>query len=355
MEILSKQASQMILDQLDILSRIAVDQQYTLQSALWEPYRKIGFTKSLRDTGYHFSYLAESLSANDPSLFLDYTAWVKVLFAGLNFKPSVLTTTLSCMKQAMQEKLPTDLAFVACSYIEAAMEHLPHVPETLKSFISPESPHYELAKKYLDALLQGDRKSASLLILDAADHGVNVKDIYLNVFQPSQQEVGRLWQMNQVSVAQEHFCTGATQMIMSQLYPRIFATQKNGRKLVATSVGGELHEIGVRMVTDFLEMEGWDTYYLGANTPAESILRIIEERQADVVAISATISFHVTKVAELVDQIRTATDLRPVKIMVGGYPFNVASDLWQQVGADGYARNAQDAVAVANRMLGSAQ
>ena len=63
-------------------------------------------------------------------------------------------------------------------------------------------------------------------------------------------------------MAQEHYCTAATQLIMSQLYPYIFTTGKNGRVLVGTCVSGDLHEIGVRMVSDFFEMEGWDTFYL---------------------------------------------------------------------------------------------
>jgi methanogenic corrinoid protein MtbC1 len=346
-----KLTGQTIIDKLDLLAQITVDQQYALQAEYWKSYHPSGYTKSRRDAGYHFSYLAEALAANDSALFLDYIAWVKVLFTGLNFSPQVITTTLNCMNQSLQETLPPDQAALARGFVNAALEHLPHAPEILGSFISSESPFYELASHYLDALLRGDRHIASRLILDSVAGGTPVKDIYLQVFQPCQQEIGRLWQMNQVSVAQEHFCTAATQMVISQLYPYIFATPKSGHRLVATSVSGELHEIGIRMVADFLEMEGWDTYYLGANTPTESILRAIEERRADVVAISATISFHVSKVAELIDRIRSSPNLAQVKIMVGGYPFNIAENLWQQVGADGHARNAQEAVSAAYHLL----
>ncbi|MDZ7776615.1 MAG: hypothetical protein U5L09_13885 [Bacteroidales bacterium] len=55
---------------------------------------------------------------------------------------------------------------------------------------------------------------------------------------------------------------------MSQLYPYIFNSQRVGKSMVAATVGGELHEMGIRMVADFFEMEGWDTWYLGANAPA---------------------------------------------------------------------------------------
>jgi methanogenic corrinoid protein MtbC1 len=99
-------------------------------------------------------------------------------------------------------------------------------------------------RAYLDALLAGDRLAAGRIILQAAEQGAAIKDIYLGVFQRSQRELGRLWQTNQISVAQEHYCTAATQLIMSQFYPAIFAVAKKGPRLVATCVGGELHELG---------------------------------------------------------------------------------------------------------------
>jgi methylmalonyl-CoA mutase cobalamin-binding domain/chain len=164
-------------------------------------------------------------------------------------------------------------------------------------------------------------------------------------------EVGRLWQMNRVSVAHEHFCTAATQMIISQLYPRIFSSRRVGRSLVATCISGELHEIGARMVSDFLELEGWDTYYLGANTPTEGIVQMVKERNAHVVAVSATMTYHISAVANLVDAVRSAVG-ENVKVMVGGYPFRLSDSLWQSVGADGCAEDAQGAVALANELVG---
>jgi len=355
MDKLKEQASLVIREQLDQIAKVAVDLQYALQSDVWKPYEGSGYTKSLRDSGYHFSYLAESLAANDPALFLEYVAWAKVLFTSLNFPPRALITTLDCMRQALQQNLTPDLAAAAIGYINAASEHLAQAPENIESFISPTSHLYELSTNYLGFLLRGERQAASQSILNAVAQGVSIKDIYLHVFQPCQQELGRLWQTNQISVAQEHFSTAVTQLVMSQLYAYIFASQKNGYRLVATSVGGELHEIGMRMVADFLEMEGWDTYYLGANMPPESILRALEQRQANVLVISATISYHVGKVKELIGHVRSSPACSSVRIMVGGYPFNIAKDLWKAVGADGYARNAQEAVLVANRLVKEAR
>jgi len=206
-----------------------------------------------------------------------------------------------------------------------------------------------MAADFLTALRSGNRHDASCLVLDAVNSGrVPVRDVYLNVFRTSQQEVGRLWSVGELSVAEEHYCTAATQLIMSQLYPHIFAVARRGRTLVATSVARELHELPIRMVADFFEMAGWDTYYLGASTPASDVVRTVLDQKADVVAVSATMANHVAGVKDVVDALRAASDS---KIMVGGWPFSQDPDLWQRVGADGCAENAQDAVELAERWM----
>jgi methanogenic corrinoid protein MtbC1 len=303
--------------------------------------------------GYHLTYLAESLAASDPSLFTEYVEWVKALFANLGFADDALLATLDCTQAILREKLDPAISTLIDEYLSAGLVHAKQAPTVPPGFLHDQAPLYTMAKRYLSALLEGKRHVASEIVLNAVSQGVEVRDIYLYIFQPVQYEVGRLWQTNQISVAQEHYCTAATQLIMSQLYPHIFRTERAGHTLVATCIGGELHELGVRMVADFFEMEGWDTYYLGANTPAESILQTLAERQADILGISATITFHVSDVERLIGRIRTSDTDQNVQILVGGYPFNTASSLWQQVGADGHARDAQEAIALANRMVGA--
>ena len=120
--------------------------------------------------------------------------------------------------------------------------------------------------------------------------------------------------------------------------------------MVATCVGGELHEIGARMVADFFEMDGWDTYFLGANTPIEAVLSAVAKRKAEALAISVTMTIHLEKVSALIAEVRRAKLDAQTKIMVGGYPFHLAPNLWQVVGAAGFARDAQQALQVAEEL-----
>ena len=346
-----KESSQRIRSQRDSLAEEIVARQYARRSDQWQPHGEEGRRKSVRDAGYHLIYLAEALAAQDVTLFNAYLNWVKVLFAGLGFSDEVIFTTLACTREVLDERLPEGERDIALAYIDAGVEALKRAPSQEDSHIEPDSPLHDLAEDYLNALLRGDRHRASEIVMSAVEAGTPIKQIYLDVFQPVQREIGRLWQTNQISVAQEHFCTAATQLIMSQLYPRIFSGERVGHSLVATCVGGELHEIGVRMVADFFEMEGWDTYYLGANTPTESVISTVEQREPDILAISTTITMHVSEVASLIEKVRANGAGSDVNILVGGYPFNTSSQLWRQVGADGYAANAQEALQVAENIL----
>ncbi len=346
---MATQTGLLIRQQAGALAEAIVARQYEGQPEIWTRYDAAGRVKSVRDARYHLDYLAEAVEAGDPALFSAYLAWVKVLFAGLHFPETVLPTTLEHTRQVLAAHLPEEARVPALAVLETGLQSLSDAPVSLPSFLAGETSLDYLARAYLEALLAGDRLTASRMILQSVEQGAPVKDIYLRVFQRTQHELGRLWQTNQISVAQEHYCTAATQLVMSQLYPAIFAAAKKGPRLVATCVGGELHEIGARMVADFFEMEGWDTYFLGANTPTDSILRAVDERRADILAVSATMTFHIERVRELVAAARQSG--LKVRVMVGGYPFNIAPELWRSVGADGYAPNAQEAIAHAERLM----
>ncbi|AUB59742.1 hypothetical protein BK009_03040 [Methanobacterium subterraneum] len=220
-------------------------------------------------------------------------------------------------------------------------------------FEEESGPFLEIAKNFMDALLNVQRNEASRMILKAVDEGMDIKDIYIHVFESSQHEIGRLWQTNKITVAQKHFCTAATQMIMSQLYPYIFRTDNNGHRLVAACAAGEMHEMGVRMVADIFEMEGWDTYYLGANTPNDSITQTIIDLKPDIVALSASIHYNLGAVKDLIKLIRNTPDISNIKIMVGGRPFLLAPELWKKIGADGCPTNAIEALSLADELISS--
>lgn len=349
---LNKTAGRIIDAERAALAEAVTARHFEAQPELLAKYGEAGRAKCLQDAEYHLAYLADAVLASSPTLFSDYVAWARAMLAARGVGAADLSRNLNVMREVVRRRLPAEAWPVVEEFFDAGLGSLPQSPPELPTLFADGAPHAGLARQFLRLLLGGERHAASRLILDAVESGLPVREVYLHVFQPSQREIGRLWQTNQVSVAQEHYCTAATQLIMSQLYPRIFRTEKNGRRMVATSISGELHEIGVRIVADFFEMEGWDTYYLGANSPAQAVLQALAERDAQVLAISATMTFHLRAVENLIASVRASEQSRGVKVMVGGYPFNVEPELWRRVGADAYAADASAAVAAAEGLWG---
>jgi len=219
---------------------------------------------------------------------------------------------------------------------------------------SPLASTRSLANLYLEMLLDARRGDATELLLGAVDSGqISIQELYLGVFEPVLHEVGHRWQDNKISIAQEHFISATTQLIMSRLYPKIFSSGPRGRRMVAACAGPELHEIGLRMVADFFEFGGWDTYYLGANLPIDAVLRAVNERKADLLALSATMPRHVSYIHEVILGLRADEALRSTTVLVGGGAFGADADLWRSIGADGFTADAASAVALAEELYTS--
>jgi len=340
-----------ILEKQNEIAQEAVKQIYLKQYELIKTYQEIEKSKSVRDTKYHLQYLAESISAGSIPLFLDYIDWVTVIMENIGIDHDSFIMNLKIINESIKNLINVKEPEILDEYFKQSYDLIKYQHKKPESFLREDSKYYEYAFEYLNSLLQADRRSASNIVMKLHESGKPVKEIYENIFQPVQWEIGRLWQLNEISVAQEHYSTAATQLIMSQLYPYIFSSQKNGKKFMAASVGSELHEIGVRMVADFFEIAGWDTYYLGANTPKDSIISSIKNIEPDVLGLSTTIAYNLSNLKELINTIKLNGLNRNTKILVGGYPFNAAPELWKRIGADGYAPNADLAINIAEEMV----
>ena len=215
--------------------------------------------------------------------------------------------------------------------------------------VVPEVKPAEHYAGYLEAIRSGDRRRAFQVIDEARDAGLDLAAIYLGVFQPALREIGCLWQNNELTVAEEHLATAITQAAMARAYERAFTWRTDAsRRLLAACVDVERHEVGLRMLCDLLDLEGWHTTYLGATVPIESLVAMVRRLRPDVVALSAALSAHLPRLRAMVAAIRDALgDARPL-IIVGGRPFLDDPSLGQRLGADLSAQNATEAV----RLLG---
>ena len=346
------QASRAVLDQWSEITAALVNREGALRPVIGEWGVTVDRETSLRNAGYHLSFLAQALALNHPAMFFDHVAWTKVMLGRREVPTSDLIGHFESLAEVLRERLPAEFGALASDFVTAAVRAMPGMPDDLPTCLKPDDPLSPLAYEYFAALQRGERHVAHQLMAEAVAAGTPMKQLYLHVFQPVQHEIGRLWQTNRLTLAQENDYTAATRDAISRLDPHLAASVKNGRVLVATCVSGDHHEIGLRMVTDFFEMDGWQTYLLGGNTPHAEVVASLIDQHVDVLAISATIPHHVSNVKDLILAVRAHPSCRRVRILVGGGPFSRDPDLCRSVGADGSAADAQGAVDLANQLVG---
>jgi len=162
-------------------------------------------------------------------------------------------------------------------------------------------------------------------------------------------EVGRLFEEGEYFVPEMLISARAMQAGLVLLKPSLKeADFKSRGKVVVGTVKGDLHDIGKNLVAMMLEGAGFEIIDLGTDVTAEKFVAAIRENDAQMVAMSALLTTTMLAMASTIDFLKEAGVRDQVKIMVGGAP--VTEDYARQIGADGFARDASRAVALAKSL-----
>jgi MerR family transcriptional regulator, light-induced transcriptional regulator len=175
------------------------------------------------------------------------------------------------------------------------------------------------ADAFLKALLEGKRDTCSELAHRYLDEHPSLTDLYEHVIRKALYEVGRLWEVNKITVATEHLATAITEGILNELFEKLTAQKKYTKKVVLACVENENHQVGIKMVADVFEMKGWDSNFPGTGLSNSQLIDYITKIQPDVIAISLSIYFNFTQLMQLVALVRE--HFPEIEILVGGQAF----------------------------------
>lgn len=168
-------------------------------------------------------------------------------------------------------------------------------------------------------LLAGDRTHCTNMIKGLLASQIDIKDIYINLFQRALYDVGERWEKGQISVAVEHSATAIVERLLTFLQPKLFTGGKRMQTAIIACAANEYHQLGARIVADVFELHGWRSYFLGANTPQHEVLELIRTSQPDVVGLSLSVYFNLPALLRIHAAIRNNFPLQ--KIIVGGQAF----------------------------------
>ena len=121
--------------------------------------------------------------------------------------------------------------------------------------------------------------------------------------------------------------------------------------VVAGAVLGDIHSIGIEMVCTLLVAAGFEVHYLGIDVSSERFISAVEEKGADILAMSALLTVTAAEQRKVIEQLSDAGLREQVKVMVGGGA--ISADFAARIGADGYEVAAPGAVELAKRFVGA--
>lgn len=172
-----------------------------------------------------------------------------------------------------------------------------------------------LVDRFVAAQLAGDRAGVLAVVTEARAGGLAVLELQIRVIAAAQREIGRLWELNRVSIAQEHLATALAHLALARLYEPAAPAPRRPVVLLAC-VEGEHHDFGPRIAADVLDAAGWDVRFLGANVPTASLAQLAGRLRPDAICLSATMLFHLPALRAAVAAIRE--ELADVRVLVGG-------------------------------------
>jgi methanogenic corrinoid protein MtbC1 len=174
-------------------------------------------------------------------------------------------------------------------------------------------------QQYLASLLKGDRAQCTKIVQHCLDEKLEIRHLYRLLFERSLYEIGSLWEQNKISVAKEHLATAITESLLNQAYPYLFKKEKSDKRTIISCAANEYHQIGGKMVADVFEIHGWDSYFLGANTPTDQMIQFIDEIKPDVVGLSLSIYFNLPALKGEIEAINL--HFPNLDIIIGGQAF----------------------------------
>jgi methanogenic corrinoid protein MtbC1 len=296
--------------------------------------------------------LAAAANSRERQLLVDQVRWTAAMLAGRGVPNSLFRAAVQAMKASLASELPSQLVPLAIGYLDEALAYLSDDAETLSSGLSVDADYGRAIAEYLLAILEGDRERATRIVLDHAERGHTVSDLILRLVLPAQEELGRMWVAGEINVAEEHFATATTRTILARLHAYADRRPPHGKTLLAAAVAGDQHDLGVQVVSDFFERDGWRVICLGSDMPADDLVQAIHFFRPDLVALAATLPTQLSTLRSTIAAVRRTQRGWSVRILVGGNALTGRSHLAAEIGSDGYAANPIQAVALGRELVG---
>jgi methanogenic corrinoid protein MtbC1 len=207
----------------------------------------------------------------------------------------------------------------------------------------PYEDDYKILQSRFQILLLEERENEAIhLIYEKSYEDEALIRLYEEVFEKTLYNIGDKWQSGEVSVAKEHYISNIVLKLISAFSLNRRLREKgmeNQPIALCMSYSSEFHTIGLRIVEEYLNILGFETRFVGSDTPTDSLVEMIRITNISLIAISITMDYHLDGVKNLIGALKQYLWDMDVKIIVGGQGIKNKESVKINLGADGYAED----------------
>lgn len=216
--------------------------------------------------------------------------------------------------------------------------------------MTTEEKKQEILKKLKNAVIKYDEDASKEAAQQALDEGMNANDAIFNGLVNGMEEVGRLFETQEYFVPELLMCADALYAGLNILKPHVKKLDLGVKgSVVIGTVEGDVHDIGKNIVKMMFDVAGFRVYDLGKDVPLDKFVEEQMRTDSDLVCLSAMMTTTMVGMKKVIEDLKAKNP--DVKIMIGGAP--VSQDIAEKWGADGYAKDANNALKDAINMISS--
>jgi corrinoid protein of di/trimethylamine methyltransferase len=202
----------------------------------------------------------------------------------------------------------------------------------------------QLLEDIKNAIIDLDREECLKLVQEALDTGINPLDIIENGLKKGIQIIGTKYEEGELFIVDLMMGSSAMKAAIELLEPHMSADMKktSAGKILIGTVEGDVHDIGKTIVSTLLAANGFEVIDLGTDVPISKFIEKAKELQPNIIGMSALLTTTMPKMQEVIEALEKAGLRDSVKVMIGGAP--VTREFAEKIGADGHAKDAEEAV-----------
>ncbi len=200
--------------------------------------------------------------------------------------------------------------------------------------------------RILSTVISGDKDKVLDLVKDLLKK-MSYEKVIEDVLRPALDQVGKLYEKREIFLPQLIMAAETAQTAFGFIEKKFAKKKIEEGVIIIATVRGDIHDIGKNIVAMMLKNAGFDVTDLGKDVPSEEIIKVVKEKEATIIALSALMTTTALRMKEVIELVKK--EHVPVKVIVGGAC--ITEKFAADIGADAFASDASAAVTKIRQLI----